>query len=71
MQENESQKIPSEVQSMIDSPGIYLGHDEKAPHLVVPIFSANGRLFSMKIDSELNPYRFIPGTKFSGPLNPT
>lgn len=60
------------VRAMLDNEGFYLGSMPADPQMgTVPLASIGGKVFSMKIDSELPPDRFIAGTRFEGPFLPT
>ena len=60
--------IKPEVRRMIDNPGMYLCGDSNAPEATIPIASMNGRLYSMKIDEEMDPERFLETLTVTGPF---
>lgn len=61
--------IPEDVKSMIDNYGVYLCGDILAPDATVPIVSMNGKLFSLKIDDEMDPERFRETLTIAGPFH--
>lgn len=64
--------IPAEIQRMIDNEGIYIGSNPSEPTFgEAPIVSMGGKLYSMEIDSELDPTRFIEGHRIDGPFRAT
>lgn len=60
--------IPESIQKMIDNPGVYLCGDSNAPEVTVPIASMAGKLFSMQIDAEMAPTRFLDTLTIAGPF---
>lgn len=48
--------------------GLYVLTDARMPGAIVPLMVNQGRIHSMKVDSELDPTRFIEGAKFTGPV---
>lgn len=61
-------EIPPDIRSMIDRPGLYLCGDRKAPEATIPIVSMNGKLYSMEVDQELAPDRFLGTRTIAGPF---
>lgn len=59
--------VRPDVRAMLDTEGLYVGGDSKHPGVVVPLSSMGGRVFSMKIDEELDPARFLPTLTLHGP----
>jgi len=59
-----------DVRRMIENPGIYIGGDTKDPRLIIPFWSVNGKVYSLVIDKELDPERFIDTLTLSGPHIP-
>ena len=60
--------LPIEVRRMIDNPGMYLCGDSNAPEATIPIVSMDGCLYSMKIDKEMDPERFLKTLTVAGPF---
>jgi len=56
-----------DVRTMLDRSGIYLASDTERPGYTVPLFVNNGRVFSMKLDEELDPEHFKPSVRIAGP----
>lgn len=61
--------VRADVRAMLENEGIYIGGDVKMPHVVVPLASQGGKVFSMKIDEELTPGRFLPTLTLHGPYH--
>lgn len=59
-----------EVRRMLDNEGLYIGGDTRTPEAMVPLVSQGGKVFSMKIDSELDPERFVESLTLKGPYLP-
>lgn len=66
MSKHPTPPIPEIVSFMIANPGLYFGGDSVSETAVVPIWSHNGHLFSMKLDMCLHPLKFTPGFKLMG-----
>lgn len=64
----EGQTIPERVRRMLDNPGFYIGSAPELGDGEVPLVVAEGRVFSMRVDSELAPDRFIVGHRIEGPF---
>lgn len=65
MMSSELQKIVALVRSV---DGLYVITDDSRPGAVVPLTVNKGKIYSMLLDVELDPTRFIDGAKFTGPL---
>lgn len=59
--------LQPQVRAMLDNPGFYVGGDSRHPHILVPLFSNSGHVFSMKVDSELPAERFLQTLTLHGP----
>lgn len=57
-----------EVRAMIENEGVYIGGDTKEPELDVILVSMGGKIYSMQIDQELDPERFIDTMTLKGPF---
>jgi len=57
-----------EVHAMMDREGIYLAADTARPGFTVPLVVMNGRVYSMQVDTELDPARFHPTVRIAGPF---
>lgn len=55
------------VQAMLASEGFYVGGDTRRPELNVPLVSVDGKVFSMEVDEELAPNRFLATLTLQGP----
>lgn len=66
-QAEEIDLVQPQVREMLAAPGFYIGGDSNNPEMNVPLVSNNGRVFSMKIDNELDPERFLPTLTLKGP----
>ncbi len=62
--------LPSLVRSLLDREGVYIGSDSRTPQVIVPLVSTGGKVFSMKVDAELEPSRFLPTLTLKGPYTP-
>lgn len=63
--------ITDTVRRMMNNEGFYIGSDPDNPEGgVAPIVSVGGKLYSMQIDEELDPTRFIPEHRLDGPFLP-
>lgn len=60
--------LKPEVRKMLGQSGIYLASDSEHPGFTVPLYVNNGRVFSMKVDEELDPERFKSSVKVAGPF---
>lgn len=64
--------VSEQVQYMLDHEGFYIGgHPDAFVGGEVPLVSRGGKIFSMVIDQELDPTRFIAGHIFDGPFRST
>lgn len=66
-QAEEIDLIQPQVREMLEAPGFYIGGDSNNPEMNVPLVSNKRRVFSMKIDQELDPERFLPTLTLKGP----
>lgn len=66
-QAEEIDLIQPQVREMLERPGFYIGGDSNNPEMNVPLVSNNRQVFSMKIDQELDPERFLPTLTLKGP----
>jgi hypothetical protein len=60
-----------EVEEMLQTDGLYFAGDKKKPGVVLAMISMGGKVYAMKQDKELDPFRFLPTMKLSGPFAPT
>ncbi|OTP79443.1 hypothetical protein [Caballeronia sordidicola] len=60
--------VQPKVRAMLENSGVYIGGDSKTPDLIVVLVSTGGKVFSMKIDSELAPDRFLNTLTLNGPF---
>lgn len=56
------------VRKMLGQSGIYLASDTERPGYTVVLYVNNARVFSMKVDDELDPERFKPSVQVAGPF---
>lgn len=66
-QAEEIDLVQPQVREMLAAPGFYIGGDSNNPEMNVPLVSNKGSVFSMKIDTELDPERFLPTLTLKGP----
>lgn len=59
--------VQPKVREMLSNPGFYIGGDTKNPEMNVPLVSNDGRVFSMEVDQELDPERFLDTLTLKGP----
>ena len=58
-----------EVRRMMEEEGMWMVSDPRGPDgAEVPVCSIQGKLYSMILDRELDPERFIHGIQVAGPL---
>lgn len=69
-QAEEIDLVQPQVKKILENPGFYIGTDPRHPNVLVPLWVDDGKVFSMKIDNELKPDRFLDGIAFSGPFLP-
>jgi hypothetical protein len=62
-------QIPEKIQAMIDEEGIYVCGDTAFPCYTVVVVSIGGKLFSIVLDNELDPTRFLPTLTIAGPFH--
>lgn len=55
------------VQNMLANPGVYIGGDTEHPSATIVYVSQGGKVYSTKIDEELDPARFLATATFAGP----
>ncbi len=67
-QAEEIDLVREEVRRILNTEGIYLASDVTQPGATVPLAVIGGRVFSMKIDTELDPERFLQTVRFAGPF---
>lgn len=67
-QAEEIDTLRPEVRRMIENEGLYIGGDTKKPEVDIPLVSIGGKIYSMKIDKELEPDRFIETMTLKGPF---
>lgn len=60
--------VQPQVRAMLENSGVYVGGDTKNPDLIVVLVSNGGKVFSMKLDSELAPDRFLDTLTLNGPF---
>ena len=61
--------LPPVIREMVDNQGIYLCGDTNMPEYTVPVASIGGKLYSMKLDDELDPERFTETVTVAGPFH--
>ena len=66
-QAEEIDLVQPQVREMLAVPGFYLGGDTNNPEMNVPLVSTDGRVFSMVVDDELDPERFLGTLTLKGP----
>lgn len=66
-QAEEIDLVQPKVREMLANPGFYIGGDTKNPEMNVPLVSNDGRVFSMEVDQELDPERFLDTLTLKGP----
>ena len=62
--------IRPEVHAMLDNEGLYICGDTKNPLVIVPLWSQDGIVQSMKLDKPLDPERFLSTVTLRGPFTP-
>jgi hypothetical protein len=67
-QAEEFDRIRPRIQSMIDREGVYICRDVNQPGAEVPVVSIAGKLRAIKLDTTLDPERFLPTVRVSGPF---
>jgi hypothetical protein len=60
-----------EIRKMLETEGFYLASDTANPIGEVPLVVMQGKVFCMKIDTELDPERFLKTVKIAGPFRAT
>ncbi|CAG9256092.1 hypothetical protein [Paraburkholderia caribensis] len=69
-QAEEIDLVQPKVRAMLNNEGFYVGGDTKQDRMIVPLVSVGGRVFCMKIDTEMEPSRFLPSLTLHGPYGP-
>lgn len=67
-QAEEIDLVQQQVRDMLAAPGFYIGGDTQNPQMNVPLVSMDGRVFSMEVDNELDPERFLETLTLKGPF---
>lgn len=67
-QAEEIDAVQPNVRAMLASEGFYIGADTAKPGFEVPLVVIGGKVFCMKIDTELAPERFIDTSTLAGPF---
>ena len=67
-QAEEIDLVQQQVRDMLAAPGFYIGGDTQNPAMNVPLISNDGRVFSMEVDQELDPERFLETLTLKGPF---
>ncbi len=62
--------IDPKVRAMMTADGLYIGGDSRTPNVIVPLVSTGGKIFSMKVDAEMDPERFLDTLTIRGPFTP-
>ncbi|SIT43761.1 conserved hypothetical protein [Paraburkholderia piptadeniae] len=62
--------LQPQVRAMLNNEGFYIGGDTKQERLMVALVSQGGRVFCLKVDTELEPSRFMPSLTLHGPYGP-
>lgn len=63
--------VRADVEKMLASEGLYVAGDSRHPNVIVPLWVSGGKVYSMAIDTELAPERFLPELViYSGPHGP-
>jgi hypothetical protein len=61
--------IPETIQRMLENEGLYIGSNPASDSFgEAPLVSMGGKIYSLTIDSELDPTRFIEGHRIDGPF---
>lgn len=69
-QAQEIDLLQPQVRAMLNNEGFYIGGDTKQERLMVALVSQGGRVFCLKVDTELEPSRFMPSLTLHGPYGP-
>ena len=62
--------LTSAVEAMVQTEGVYLAGDTKHPGTMVAMVSLRGKIFMLKPDAQLDPFRFLPTMTLNGPYLP-
>lgn len=65
-----SKETQDAIKSAVAKEGFYFASDTKKQDGLVMLLSMGGKIFTLKIDSELDPTRFYNSVRFHGPLPP-
>lgn len=60
--------VRADIQRMVENEGVWIATDENQPGAEIPIISIGGKLRAIKLDTELDPARFLPTVRLSGPF---
>lgn len=64
-------QMSPKIQEILKVPGLYISFVPGTKNLFVPLFvNDQNKVFSMKIDKELDPEGFFPDIHLKGPLLP-
>lgn len=66
-QAEEIDTLQPQVRAMIETEGVYIGGDTRNRSLTVPLVSYGGGIRALKVDTELDPERFLPTFTVHGP----
>lgn len=69
-QAEEIDLVQPKVRAMLNNEGFYVGGDTQQDRMIVPLVSVGGRVFCMKVDTEMDPSRFLPTLTLHGPYGP-
>lgn len=67
-QTDEKAALRENVQRMIKNEGWWIATDINHPGSEIPICSIGGKLRAIQLDQELDPERFLPSARFTGPF---
>lgn len=59
-----------DVSVVANGEGFWIATDPKVPDAFIPLFSKDGKIYSMRIDEEFRQDGFIEGVRFHGPYLP-
>jgi hypothetical protein len=65
----ECAEVQDRVRDMLNIPGVYIAGDTTTPDVTTVLISRDGKLFSVKIDEELDPARFLQTLTLTGPYS--
>jgi hypothetical protein len=61
--------VQPQVRKMLENEGVYIAGDANAPAMTVVLAVQDGKVFSMQLDKELNPERFVSTLTAHGPYH--